>query len=87
MTATWPPGPIGPVRRTLRRAKPLGQTWCAARASYPNPQIMRLLAGVRIAVISKIFGHSSVAVTADIYSQPLKGVTPRDAGDHHVTTT
>jgi integrase len=35
---------------------------------------LRLAAGVPIAVVSKILGHSSIAVTADIYSHLLKGV-------------
>ena len=61
---------------------------------------LRLAAGVPIEVISKILGHSSIALTADTYSHLLKGVArqaaeaasalvPRGdvhARDHHVPT-
>jgi hypothetical protein len=35
---------------------------------------LRLAAGVDIAIVSKILGHSSVAITADTYSHLLEGV-------------
>jgi integrase len=61
---------------------------------------LRLAAGVPIEVVSKILGHSSIALTADTYSHLLKGVArqaaeaasalvPRaelNARDHHVPT-
>ena len=61
---------------------------------------LRLEAGVPIEVVSKILGHSSLALTADTYSHLLRGVArqaaeaasalvPRaglHARDHHVTT-
>jgi integrase len=61
---------------------------------------LRLAAGVPIEIVSKILGHSSIALTADTYSHLLKGVArqaaeaasalvPRadaHARDHHVPT-
>ena len=61
---------------------------------------LRLAAGVPMEVVSKILGHSSLALTADTYSHLLRGVArqaaeaaaalvPRaelHARDHHVTT-
>jgi integrase len=41
---------------------------------------MRLAAGIDIAVVSKILGHSSIALTVDTYSHLLEGVG-RDAAD------
>jgi hypothetical protein len=62
---------------------------------------LRLAAGVPIEVVSKILGHSSIALTADTYSHLLQGVArpaadaasalvPRaelHGGDHRVTTS
>jgi Phage integrase family len=41
---------------------------------------LQLAAGTHLAVVSKRLGHSSVAVTADIYSHPL-GSTEHDAAN------
>jgi integrase len=41
---------------------------------------LRLAAGVDIAVVSKLLGHSSIALTVDTYSHLLEGVG-RDAAD------
>jgi hypothetical protein len=35
---------------------------------------LRLAAGVDIAVVSRVLGHSSVAITADTYSHLIEGV-------------
>jgi integrase len=40
---------------------------------------LRLAAGVPIEVVSKILGHSSIALTADTYSHLLKGVARQAA--------
>ena len=61
---------------------------------------LRLAAGVPMEVVSKILGHSSIALTADTYSHLLRGVARQAAEaaaalvpraelhvrDHHVTT-
>ena len=61
---------------------------------------LRLAAGVPIEIVSKILGHSSIALTADTYSHLLRGVarqaaeaaaalvprTEPPARDHHVPT-
>jgi integrase len=36
-----------------------------------------LAAGVDISIVSKLLGHSSIAITADIYGHMLKGVGQR----------
>jgi len=59
---------------------------------------LRLAAGTDIAVVSKLLGHSSVAITSDTYSHLLAGVgkaaaeaaaalVPRNRRDQSVTTT
>jgi len=41
---------------------------------------LRLAAGVEIAAVSKMLGHSSIAITADTYSHLLRGVGRQAAG-------
>ena len=58
---------------------------------------LRLAAGIDIAVVSKVLGHSSIALTVDTYAHLLEGVgrdaadraaalVPRAARDQSVTT-
>jgi integrase len=67
------------VTRLFQKNRTEGET--ATRADLPRPTALCRVAVARhrtdISIFSKLLGHSSISVTADIYAHMLKGVGQR----------